>query len=87
VRPVLGRVLLAVTLWKAATATASDPTSYLVCVSNERSGDVAMLRDRRVVATVPVGKRPRGLHASPDGRWLYVSNEDVATARSSRSSA
>ena len=67
-----GRVLLAATLWQAAAATAADPKPYVVCVSNERSGDVAILRDRKVVATVPVGKRPRGLHASPDGRCAIL---------------
>jgi YVTN family beta-propeller protein len=55
-------------------ADADPPESYWVCVSNERSGDVTIISgaDRRVVATVPVGKRPRGIHASPDGRFLYV---------------
>lgn len=57
-------------------AQQNDPTakSWWVCVSNERSGDVTILdgRSRQVVATVPVGKRPRGIHASPDGKFLYV---------------
>ena len=26
----------------------------------------------QVVATIPVGKRPRGIHASPDGKTVYV---------------
>ena len=26
----------------------------------------------QVVATIPVGLRPRGVRISPDGRWLYV---------------
>jgi YVTN family beta-propeller protein len=55
-------------------AASSGPAPYLVCVSNERSGDVTILdgADRKLLATVPVGKRPRGIHASPDGRFLYV---------------
>jgi YVTN family beta-propeller protein len=48
--------------------------SYLICVSNERSGDVTVIdgTKREVVATIPVGKRPRGIHAAPGGRRLYV---------------
>ena len=54
-------------------APAAD-RGYWVCVSNERSGDVTVIdgADGKAVATVPVGKRPRGLHPSPDGRTLYV---------------
>ena len=44
----------------------------MVCVSNERSGDLTIIRDGKAVATIPVGKRPRGVHASPDGELLYV---------------
>jgi DNA-binding beta-propeller fold protein YncE len=25
-----------------------------------------------VIATIPVGKRPRGIHVSPDGKTVYV---------------
>ena len=28
--------------------------------------------DFKVTATIPVGKRPRGIHASPDGKTVYV---------------
>src|ERR1700721_2847583 len=41
-------------------------TPYQVYVTNERSGDVS------VAATIPVGKRPRGIHISPDGKVVYV---------------
>jgi YVTN family beta-propeller protein len=53
---------------------ASSPGAYWVCVSNERSGDITIIdgADRTVVATVAAGKRPRGIHASPDGRFLYI---------------
>ena len=30
------------------------------------------MRDGKALATIPVGKRPRGLHASPEGAYLYV---------------
>src|SRR5215212_645436 len=48
--------------------------SYWVCVTNERSGEVTVIDGaaHRPVATIPVGKRPRGIHASPDGKRLYV---------------
>src|SRR5437868_2350860 len=43
-------------------------------VSNERSGDVTVIDGSTdaVIATVPVGKRPRGIHATPDGKRLFV---------------
>src|ERR1700729_3329637 len=48
--------------------------NYQVFVSNERSGDVTVISgtDFKVVATIPVGKRPRGIQASPDGKTVYV---------------
>jgi YVTN family beta-propeller protein len=48
--------------------------TYHVYVTNERSGDVTVIdgADLKVVATVPVGKRPRGIHVSPDGKLVYV---------------
>src|SRR5437867_12331096 len=47
---------------------------YLVCVSNEKSGDLTVIDggSRTVIATIPVGKRPRGILASPDGKTVYV---------------
>jgi YVTN family beta-propeller protein len=48
--------------------------NYEVFVSNERDGTVSIIdgATRKVSATIEVGKRPRGIHASPDGRTLYV---------------
>jgi YVTN family beta-propeller protein len=48
--------------------------NYQVYVSNEKSGDVTIINggDNQVLATIPVGKRPRGIHASPDGKKVYV---------------
>jgi YVTN family beta-propeller protein len=47
---------------------------YQVYVSNERSGDVTVIDgvDHGVLGTIAVGKRPRGIHASPDGKTVYV---------------
>lgn len=43
-------------------------------VSNEVSGDLSIIdtRSASVAATIPLGKRPRGLQLAPDGRTLYV---------------
>lgn len=61
---------LAVWLPSAAQAAAH----YQIYVSNERSGDVTVIDggNNQVLGTIPVGKRPRGIHASPDGKTVYV---------------
>ena len=61
-------------LLAAASANAANeiPTSYAVCVSNEKSGDISVIVNNSLVNTIPVGKRPRGIHASPDGKYIYV---------------
>ena len=48
--------------------------TYQVFVTNEKSGDVTVIsgEDLKVMATIPVGKRPRGIHISPDGKTVYV---------------
>jgi YVTN family beta-propeller protein len=48
--------------------------SYQVYVTNERSGDLTVINgeDFQVAATIPVGKRPRGIHVSPDAKTVYV---------------
>src|SRR3954466_15627245 len=55
----------------AAPRTAPSGRAY---VSNERSGDISVidLSSNTVVATIPVGKRPRGVQLSPDKTRLYV---------------
>src|SRR5262245_11406006 len=52
----------------------AESPAYLAFVTNERSGDVTVIDGNRdeVVATFPVGKRPRGIHATPDGKRLFV---------------
>lgn len=54
--------------WKAAAGPSE------VFVSNERSGNLTVIdgSDFTVLATIPVGKRPRGIHASPDGKTVYI---------------
>ena len=68
-----------VQLWGALLLALSPPAvpaaqNYQVYVSNEKSGDVTLIDGggNQVLATIPVGKRPRGIHASPDGRTVYV---------------
>src|SRR2546426_11415032 len=49
-----------------------------VFVTNEKSDDVTVIdaATRAVVGTIKVGKRPRGVTVSPDGRKVYVSNSN-----------
>src|SRR3954452_16565881 len=54
----------------AVSAGAQD---YLICVSNEKAGTISFVDAKsQNVETVSVGKRPRGIHASPDGKYLFV---------------
>lgn len=68
-----GFLALAATLaaWLPPSAQAGH---YQVFVSNERSGDITIIdgSGHQVLATIPMGKRPRGIHASPDGKTVYV---------------
>src|ERR1700722_17792981 len=61
-------------LLQAASVKSEPSGDYQIFVSNEKSGDVTVINsaDFKVTATIPVGKRPRGVHASPDGKTLYV---------------
>jgi YVTN family beta-propeller protein len=65
----LGSILLAL-----SPPMGQASQNYQVYVSNEKSGDVTVINggDNRVLATIPLGKRPRGVHASPDGKTVYV---------------
>src|SRR3954447_15435941 len=55
----------------AAPAESTAPRIY---VTNEVSGDMTVIDSgtSQVIATVPLGKRPRGIHASPDHKTIYV---------------
>src|SRR5438477_1402118 len=71
----MNRLFVSLLLWVlfAAVPRAESP-SYLLFVSNERSGDVTVIDGATdsVVGIFPVGKRPRGIHAAPDGRRVFV---------------
>src|ERR1043166_5971053 len=64
---------LCVLLAGAIVLHAESP-NYFVFVSNERSGDITVIDGATdaVVTTFKAGKRPRGIHAAPDGKRLFV---------------
>src|SRR5882762_10196824 len=67
-------VILKSVLVSAALSVSAASQHYDVYVSNERSGDVTVIDGiaDAVVATFPVGKRPRGIHAAPGGARIFV---------------
>ena len=69
---VLGTTL-AIACAQPAPEPSSDP-GELVFVTNEDSGDLTVIATstHEVIATIPVGKRPRGVRLSKDGRTAYV---------------
>ena len=58
----------------APAPAAVAPPSVGVYVTNESSGDLSVIdaATHAVVATIPLGKRPRGIAVSPDKTTLYV---------------
>ena len=72
--PSMRRLFVLCILLTGAILTRAEPPSYLVFVSNERSDDITVIdgASEEVVATFRVGKRPRGIHATPDGRRVFV---------------
>lgn len=67
-----GAVVMAAGL--PGTAALAAAPGYRVFVTNERSGTLSVIdgATRKVTVTVPLGKRPRGLKASPDRKLIYV---------------
>jgi YVTN family beta-propeller protein len=60
---------------KEQAAKAPEPEgAYRIYITNEASGDLSVIDSARyeVIATVKLGKRPRGIHASPDRKTIYV---------------
>jgi len=57
-----------------APAAPQPPPALGLYVTNEQSGDLSIIDvdAAKVVGTIPLGKRPRGIAASPDGTKLYV---------------
>ena len=58
----------------AAETSAALPPGELAYVTNEDSHDLTVIATANdsVVATIPVGTRPRGVKVSNDGRFVYV---------------
>src|SRR5450755_1102249 len=56
------------------TSCAPGGPAYKVYISNEGSGDLTVIDPEKGVATatVAIGKRARGLHASADGKLIYI---------------
>src|SRR5207245_2643490 len=75
-----GRVAWSRPLALRASGTSGGPMGLLstpgprLYVTNERAGELSIIDpgSRRVLATVRLGKRPRGIRVSPDGTTLYV---------------
>jgi YVTN family beta-propeller protein len=55
-------------------AAPSPEPGYRVYVTSEVSGELSVIDPGtlEVISTVMLGKRPRGIHASPDGKLIYV---------------
>lgn len=55
-------------------AAVAAPQTWRVYVTNERSGDLTVIEapSNRIIATVALGKRPRGSSLSADGKLLFV---------------
>jgi YVTN family beta-propeller protein len=51
-----------------------DSGGFRVYATNELSGDLSVIDPERgqAVATIPLGKRPRGIRSSPDHHTIYV---------------
>ncbi|PYR38778.1 MAG: hypothetical protein DMF93_15530, partial [Acidobacteria bacterium] len=55
-------------------AAPAPPPKLRVYVTNEWSGDLTVIdaETQTAIGTYKLGKRPRGIQASPDGKSLYV---------------
>src|ERR671930_2572753 len=71
----LAAALMVAVIYAWNYAAWSQPRAY---VSNEQSNDITGIDTAtdKVVATVPVGERPRGIRLSADGKRLYVALGD-----------
>src|ERR1700734_1265242 len=71
-------LVLTICLLLAITASSLDKNApsptFRIYVTNENSGDLSVIDGStlELLATVPLGKRPRGIHASPDHKTIYV---------------
>jgi YVTN family beta-propeller protein len=73
-RGAAGALLLLAALTEGVAGAAPGPAPAAIYVSAEDSGEVVVIDPDRgeVTARIAVGKRPRGMKLSRDGRQLYV---------------
>lgn len=66
--------MVAVSLLGPHVEAADADADYLVYVSNEVANALAVIDPRidQVVATIAVGRRPRGIRVSMDGRYIFA---------------
>ncbi|MGB8010310.1 MAG: hypothetical protein WCF68_01755 [Terriglobales bacterium] len=59
---------------QAVTKAPADSGAFRLYITNEVSGDMTVIDSAtyNVIATIPLGKRPRGIHASPDRKTIFV---------------
>jgi YVTN family beta-propeller protein len=70
----LSAIFFSVLFLTIISAKSQTGGNYQIFVSNEKAGTLTVINgtDFKVEETIPVGKRPRGIHASPDGKTVYV---------------
>lgn len=61
-------------LTTACSQKPAGPAGYRLYVTDETSGDMTIIDSANFDAPTQIhlGKRPRGIHASPDGKLLYI---------------
>ncbi len=59
---------------ETAAEKPAPPVAGRLFVTNENGGDITVVdvAAAKAIATIPVGKRPRGIRLSPDGTTLFV---------------
>src|SRR5215470_9249337 len=59
---------------KSGSTAPTRKPAVTVYVTNEASGDLSVIdaSNNEVFATLPLGKRPRGIHITPDKKNLFV---------------
>jgi len=71
-------IVVLISMLLAAGFAAAD--GYLLAVSNEKSNTVTFIDGAtgKALGTVAASPRPRGIHASPDGKFIYVALSGTA---------
>src|SRR5439155_22807077 len=77
--PLIQAIVLLVCCATVVGATAA-PVAY---VSNEGSSSVSVIDTAtdKVVSTMKIGQKPRGIAISPDGKRLYISDQTANALR------